>query len=607
DFGVAKATSQRLTERTIFTQLGHMVGTPEYMSPEQAHGNMDVDTRSDIYSLGVLLYELLTGVTPFDGRELRSKAYGEMQRIIREVDPPTPSARLSTLDKLPSIAAQRSIEPAKLSATVRGELDWIVMKCLEKDRARRYETANGVASDVARYLANEPLLAGPVSTRYRFRKFARRNRVAFAFAVSTIGLIVAATAIYITGIRREQTKTKAALVEAERQRTEAQRAQASAQAINDFLREDLLGAADPREAQGREGSMKEALDKASATVHEKFAAQPLVEAAVRNTLAVTYYELGRNDDAVAHARAALEIRRKLLGNEHEDTLVSVNHLGLVLRANGNLNEAEPLWREAAGTGTRAFGPDDPRTVLWTFNLAHLVEDRGDLADAEKLYRRVLESWRRTNPDNGQRLAAVINRLAGLLMETGRFADADALFLEALEKRRATLGENHPDTIYTLSDLASLRRLQGRMDEAEALARQTLELQRKVLGPEHPSTLVGLNNLAVTLVVRKRPADAEPLAREALEISRRISSADHPRSLYIQHTLAGALHDQGKNEEAERLYRDAIDRMRRVFGPKHPRTRAAIERFTSLLTAQGRATEADSLLTGQTAATTQAAP
>ncbi len=177
DFGIAKATGQQLTERTLFTDIGQVVGTLEYMSPEQAELNqLDIDTRSDIYSLGVLLYELLTGTTPLERKRLRAAALLEMLRLIREEEPPKPSTRLSTTDELPSVAANRGQEPKQLSGLVRGELDWIVMKCLEKDRNRRYETANGFAQDVQRYLADEPVQACPPSAGYRFRKFARRNK-----------------------------------------------------------------------------------------------------------------------------------------------------------------------------------------------------------------------------------------------------------------------------------------------------------------------------------------------------------------------------------------------------------------------------------------------
>jgi len=197
DFGIAKATGQRLTEKTLFTRFAQMIGTPEYMSPEQAEfSGLDVDTRSDIYSLGVILYQLLTGVTPFDGEKLREAGYSEMQRIIREDDPDKPSTKLSTMgEALTDVAKHRRVAPEALRKLIRGDLDWIVMKTLEKDRTRRYETASELASDIERHLANEIVLAGPPSTSYRLRKFVRRNRVAVMTGLLIAAVLLAAALI----------------------------------------------------------------------------------------------------------------------------------------------------------------------------------------------------------------------------------------------------------------------------------------------------------------------------------------------------------------------------------------------------------------------------
>jgi non-specific serine/threonine protein kinase/serine/threonine-protein kinase len=237
DFGIAKATQARLTEKTLFTEFRQLIGTPEYMSPEQAEGNLDIDTRSDIYSLGVLLYELLTGTTPFDARELRSKAYAEIQRVIREVDPPKPSTRLSAMkETLPSVAAQRRLEPRKLNTLVRGELDWIVMKALEKDRARRYETANGLAADVMRHLADEPVSAGAPSRAYRVRKFARRHKVGIGVSAAMMMLLLAGLAGTTFGFvraRRERDNAVAARNAAEA----ARKAEAEARGVREADRQ----------------------------------------------------------------------------------------------------------------------------------------------------------------------------------------------------------------------------------------------------------------------------------------------------------------------------------------------------------------------------------
>src|SRR5262249_45965452 len=211
DFGVAKATGPRLTERTMFTELGQVVGTLEYMSPEQAKLNaLDIDTRSDIYALGVLLYELLTGTTPFEKKRLQQAAFDEILRVIREEDPPRPSTRLSTTEELPTIAANRSLEPKKLSGLVRGELDWIVMKALEKDRNRRYESASAFAADVQRYLNDEPVLACPPSAWDRFTKFARRRKVALATGATVAASLVLAVVVLAVSntLIRAETKAK---------------------------------------------------------------------------------------------------------------------------------------------------------------------------------------------------------------------------------------------------------------------------------------------------------------------------------------------------------------------------------------------------------------
>src|SRR5262245_30816616 len=302
DFGIAKALGETLTDKTLFTGMAQMIGTPQYMSPEQAGmSDLDVDTRSDIYSLGVLLYELLTGTTPFAKERFQQAGYDEIRRIIREEEPPRPSTRLAgSTDTLASISAQRQTEPTRLTKLVRGELDWIVMKCLEKDRNRRYETANALALDVQRYLADEPVEACPPSTWYRFRKFVRRHKRSVAAASFIVFLLLCGVTGTTIGLTRATAAEKLAsgrLVQVEAEKERADEERDVAQAVNDFLRE-LLSQVDLDAQPGDQGprdpeiKVRTVLDRASKSVGTRFANKPLVEAAIRLTLASAYRALG---------------------------------------------------------------------------------------------------------------------------------------------------------------------------------------------------------------------------------------------------------------------------------------------------------------------------
>jgi eukaryotic-like serine/threonine-protein kinase len=397
DFGIAKATDVRLTERTIDTRLHHFVGTPSYMSPEQAAGSLDIDTRTDVYALGVVLYELLTGSTPFDATTLRSATYAEIQRIIHEVEPPPPSARLSRQphDVVGAIAARRSTDPARLLTTVRGELDWIVMKALDKDRTRRYESAGALAADIGRYLAHEPVVAAPPGAAYRLRKFVRRHRGAVvAGAAVTVALVLGLAGFAwqadVAGRQRDRA------LEAEdiaRNRAEelalvadfqaSMLAQVDPAAAGRHLTADVTRrydeavavAGEPDDArQARSAAFATQWERVNATdaavalidqtilrpsvaaITSRFADQPAVAAQLRQTLADRYRALGLYDDAMPLQAAALADRRTLLGDDDPATLVSVSRLGLLLMNQGRLDEAEQAFREAVARTPRVLGP-----------------------------------------------------------------------------------------------------------------------------------------------------------------------------------------------------------------------------------------------------------
>src|SRR5215472_1797828 len=306
DFCIAKATQGRLTDQTLFTAFEQFIGTPAYMSPEQAELTMkDVDTRTDIYSLGVLLYELLTGKTPFDAQQLLASGLDAMRRTIREQEPERPSTKLSTMmdGELTTTARHRHTEAPKLIHQLRGDLDWIVMKTLEKDRARRYETANGLARDVQRYLADEPVVARPPSRLYRFQKLARRNKLAFAAS----GAVAAALIVGLAAATWEYLKERTS-----RQRAVAETAKATA--TSDLLQQ-LLRSADPDGRRGSDYTVRQLLDDFSAGLTNQLADQPEVEATVRLAIGCTYSKLGVLSEAERNLRRALELRRKALGTQ----------------------------------------------------------------------------------------------------------------------------------------------------------------------------------------------------------------------------------------------------------------------------------------------------
>jgi serine/threonine protein kinase len=356
DFGVAKAAGQSLTDKTLVTGFGNIVGTLEYMSPEQAEINqLDIDTRSDIYSLGVLLYELLVGSPPFSRKELGKAGMLEMLRVIREQEPTKPSTKLSTAEGLPTLAANRGTEPAKLTRLLRGELDWIVMKALEKDRSRRYETANGFAMDVQRYLADEPVAAGPPSASYRLRKFVRRRRGP-VLAASLILLAILAGSVVsvwqaVRATRAAESERLAKLAESDRAegerraKEEALEAERAILAVLEFVENRIFAAARPKNQEGGLGydvKLADAVKSALPYVDRSFSGQPLIEARLRRTMGISFSYLHDNNTAIEQFRTALELRTRHLGPDNADTFQSLSNLTQAYVRAGRTREALEL-------------------------------------------------------------------------------------------------------------------------------------------------------------------------------------------------------------------------------------------------------------------------
>jgi len=577
DFGIAKATSARLTEKTLFTEQRQLIGTPEYMSPEQAEGSLDIDTRADIYGLGVLLYELLTGSAPFTARELRSKAYGEIQRIIREVEPQRPSARLSqSTETLPGIAAHRSIEPRKLNTLMRGELDWIVMKCLEKDRTRRYESAAALAIDVSKYLHGGTVSAAPPSAAYRLRKFVRRNK----------GPVIASAAVF-AALLAGVIGTTIGLIGQSRQR-------AIAEAVSTF-QADMLASADPDKLLGDKVTVVQTITAAVKELDAgKLKDQPLVEAGVRDIIGTTLRALGRFDDAEPNLRKALELRRANLSAGDRRVLHSLELLGLLLQDQAKLDEAESPLREALALSEKNFSAESPEVAAALNNLGRLKQAQGKYDEAEPLYRRSLAIDRKLHPGGHREVALDLNNLSDLLQEQGKLAEAEPLRRESLEISRRVLPAGHPDISRNLNNLGTLLHLQGKRGDAEAAYREALEMDRRSYPQGHPSIALTLDNLANVLRSNGQLDEAENLSREALEIFRKTLPRAHPSTCACLNSLGLTLVAKGKRAEAEPIYREALALARESLPPGHPSIGAALHNLAALLQDQGKFPEAEQL-------------
>ena len=505
DFGIAKAMAQPLTERSLMTEFGTFVGTPEYMSPEQAEmGPLDVDTRSDVYSLGLLLYELLVGTLPFDRETLRQAPFDEVRRTIREVEAPRPSTQVERQQDGARVAADRQTQPTRLANLLRGDLDWVIQKALEKDRSRRYATANALAMDLRRHLANEPVLASPPSAVYRLGKFARRHRVGVV-AGSTIGLLLVVFAAIMT-------------VQAERiarERDRANQEAATARQTADFL-VGLFKGFDPAEARGSTVTAREMLSRGSQRLTDELRDQPQVQARLGSTIGSVYTELGLYSDAQPMLEHALETQRRVVGLDSPETLATANTLANVYWYLRKYSAAEPLYHDVISRRTQTLGADHLDTLRANFNLAslYLMEKRYD--EYERLGQETLERQRRVLGGRHPDTLSSLNNLQNFYYTQGRYQDSYRLSLEVLQGRQQTLGSDHPNTLRAIHNVAASLEGLGRLSEAEALFQQSLDGKRRVLGHEHPQTSVTLMRLAGLYGKQRRHKEAEQAALEAYE-------------------------------------------------------------------------------------------
>jgi len=586
DFGIAKATSAELTTRTLFTEHRQMIGTPAYMSPEQAEmSGLDIDTRSDIYSLGVLLYELLTGTTPFDTRELTSKGFAEMMRIIREVEPHKPSTRLSSLGATGTRTAQqrRAVDPKKLSQTLKGDLDWIVMKCLEKDRTRRYETANGLAADIKRHLNDEPVTAGAPSAGYKLRKFVRRNRaqvIAGGLVAAALVLGVIGTTMGMMWALKEKTLADAerakaivaaeaeakAKLDADRERDSAVAAQKDAETqrdkaekVSQFLGMIFIGAA--HGAPKGLTTLKDMLDFAATKIEEGvLKSAPEGELTLRMMIGGTYHDLAEFDAARKILKPALALARQINPGDDPKTAWILQPLASLLQATGDLEGAEPLFRQSLETTKRLNPGDSYAVVAGLDTFSTLLIERGELAEAERLKREALEMAKRLNSPH---VAINLMNLGFVLHCRGNLAEAEPLFREALEKCRLA-GPLSVPLAFALSNQARLLHARGDLTGAEPLYRESLDIFKRLTPGDHPDVARGLAFLASLLQERGDLESAKPLFRESLEMRERLLGKEHPDTLVSITRMGGFRVALGNFEEALALLVPIEGKAREVF-------------------------------------------
>ena len=543
DFGVAKATEQRLTDKTIYTALEQMIGTPAYMSPEQAEKTgLDIDTRSDIYGLGVLLYELLTGKTPFDAKELLAKGIEEMRRTIREEEPRRPSTRLTTLGEgeLTTTARCRQTDAPTLLNLVRGDLDWIVMKCLEKDRIRRYDTANGLASDVERHMDNEPVLARPPSKVYRFQKLVQRNQLACA---AVAGIVCALLLGVVASVWQA--------VRATRAETLAKQRLAESEAISKFLTE-VFQSPEP-ERNGRTITVAETLSAAARKLETDLASQPARRAKLQATLGWTCHTLGLYPEAIALEEKVRDYYLAVAGPENPDTLGAMHRLASSYDLAGRHGEALKLEEQVLPLYRKVSGPEHPDTLWAMMALSAFYEEAGRIDEAMKLQEELVALSRKVNGAEHPQTLYALAGLADSYQADGRWDVALKLREELLALSRKVSGAEHPQTLALMSALAASCDDAGRLAEALKLREQVLALRRKVSGPEHLDTLNALNGLAWTLATSAAPelrngTNAVALAEEAVAKTSRTNASflDSLAAAYAEtHQFAKAVHTQNE--------------------------------------------------------------
>jgi serine/threonine protein kinase/Tfp pilus assembly protein PilF len=560
DFGVSKLLGLEPAAGTAaLTTTGFTAMTPEYASPEQVRGQ-PVSALMDVYSLGAVLYELLTGRRPH---------------------------QVATHDPLE--IAQVICECAVAPPGIDCELDSIVLKAMQKDAVRRYQSMEQFSEDIRRYLEGLPIVARPATLMYRTAKFAQRHWLGLTAAAAVFMVLLGGIGVSTWEAARARRAEQTALSES-----------ATARAINDFLQNDLLAQASASNQAGPSTKpdphleVRTALDRAALRIAGKFDRQPEVEATIRYTIGQTYTDLGLYLEAQTQVERALELQRRVLGPENPKTLRTIFRLGCIAYLQGRYAQAEGLFKQSLEIQRRVLGPGHPDTLSSVNNLANAYDSQGEHAQAELLYSQTLEIQRRVlGPEHPDTLRCM-NNLASIYESQGKYAQAEELQSQAVEIKRRVLGSDHPSTLVSMNNLATIYDSQGKYAQAEALYSQALEIRRRVLGLEHPSTLNSMHNLADAYLWQGKYAQAEELQSKTLEIRSRVLGAEHPDTLTAVSDLASLYQRQGEYRLAEVYAAQALSGRRRALGSQSRDTMASAADLAMVYQSEGRFAESEPL-------------
>lgn len=607
DFGVAKAITTNISQETLHTSPGQLIGTPQYMSPEQTQvDSMHVDTRSDVFSLGALLYELLCGNTPIDADTLRSATFDQVCRMIREVEAIPPSRRVEQMpqEEAQQVAARRHVSRNELIRTLRGELDWITRTAMEKEPQRRYESVSALAADIRRFRSNEPVSAVPESATYRLQKFVRRNRgavIAGSIVITLFLLLVSAIAIgaityamqadeianqqqAIADTQRENAQQQQAIAEQERRNAEqarevaAQAQEVARQAENnkqivDFL-DNLFTSVNPTKAAGPEYTLREFMDHAANRLRTDDTLPDEVRASLHNTVGASYAGLGDYRAAASHFRDAQALYERSIGMLDARPLRVMANLVHVLDILEEKTEALALGLKWMPVAETVLGPQGYETRMFYMNIAILYEDLNEPDEAEPLYRKAYErdktvdgaipaTWMRSQLNYGT-----------FLVKQHRMDDGAPLIEDAVAIANDFYGPDHPETLIARNNLVMLREMQGRLDDAAVISKELVEASKRELGPLHPSTLTRSRNLAVVYCKQKKFSDGEALLAPLYADAVQTLGYAHPEAIGVSEVLTACIAFQDRIEDATNFALDCYSHVLEEVPAEHGYARRA---------------------------------